>query len=290
VPVSSVPPRPADLHRSGETGSRRPARRRVRTGARPRRQAAARAGLELATSRSTHRRRGQGDRQWQRRAWAGRLRLQLPPLRPVVGDRVALVERSSEVSAAAWRPARAAPRTGRRLRCSDDQARARPADESQGMGLRGKLSAAGRTDATCPARPSEGGRRRRRTAGRTRTARSFTVLETSTCPAPASAETRAAMFTAIPPRSFSNISHSPVWTPARISTPSAPTAWCSASAQPTARAGPSNVAMKPSPNDFTSTPRQRWISLRTSWLCRSMIRASARLRHPPRAASIRRGR
>src|SRR5215471_3068254 len=43
--------------------------------------------------------------------------------------------------------------------------------------------------------------------------RSFTVLETSTSPGPARAETRAPMWTAMPPTSSPMISHSPVCRP-----------------------------------------------------------------------------
>ena len=51
-------------------------------------------------------------------------------------------------------------------------------------------------------------------------------------------------------------SHSPVCTPARTSIPSCLTASAIASAQRTARAGPSNVARKPSPVVLVSFPRK----------------------------------
>ena len=55
------------------------------------------------------------------------------------------------------------------------------------------------------------------------------------------------MCTAIPPTLLSIRSHSPVCSPARISSPSSRTASEIARAQRIARAGPSNVAKKPSP-------------------------------------------
>jgi hypothetical protein len=86
---------------------------------------------------------------------------------------------------------------------------------------------------------------------------SFTVLDTRTSPAPASAATRAPMCTAIPPTSASLISHSPVCSPARISMPSDRTSSAIAHAQRTPRAGPSKAAKIPSPVVLTSRPRKR---------------------------------
>src|SRR5574341_42940 len=54
--------------------------------------------------------------------------------------------------------------------------------------------------------------------------RSFTVCDTRSPPAGAAAATRAAMCTAIPPSIPAISSHSPVWIPARISSPSGRTA------------------------------------------------------------------
>ena len=73
----------------------------------------------------------------------------------------------------------------------------------------------------------------------------------------ADAEILAAMITAIPPALASIVSTSPVCTPARISIPSGRTASTAARAQRTARAGPSNVAKKPSPAVSISVPRDR---------------------------------
>ena len=61
-------------------------------------------------------------------------------------------------------------------------------------------------------------------------------------------------------------STSPVCRPARTSMPSGLTASAIAAAHRMARAGPSNVARKPSPSDFTSCPRKRANSLRTALL------------------------
>ena len=77
--------------------------------------------------------------------------------------------------------------------------------------------------------------------------RSLTVLETSTSPGSASFATRAPMCTAIPPTFLFITSHSPVWSPARTSSPSSPTLSAIADAQRIARAGPSNDVKKPSP-------------------------------------------
>ena len=66
----------------------------------------------------------------------------------------------------------------------------------------------------------------------------------------------------------SMISHSPVWRPALISRPSERTASTIATAHPTARAGPSNVAKKPSPAVSVSTPRWRASSSLTTEWCR----------------------
>ncbi len=121
-------------------------------------------------------------------------------------------------------------------------------------------SARRRTDATRPARPSARRRRGRGTRYLRPATRSFTVLETSTSLGPASAATRAPMFTAIPPTLRSIRSHSPVCRPARISMPSSRTPCVIACAHRIARAGPSNDAKKPSPAVSSSVPRKR-----TSW-------------------------
>jgi len=85
--------------------------------------------------------------------------------------------------------------------------------------------------------------------------RSRTVCETRTSPGPASPPTRAPICTAIPARSLPTISHSPVCTPQRTSSPSGCTASRIAPAQRTARAGPSKAARKPSPVVLISRPR-----------------------------------
>ena len=79
------------------------------------------------------------------------------------------------------------------------------------------------------------------------------------------------------PRTFApSSSHSPVWMPARISTPSCRTASPAESAQRTARAGPSNAARKPSPAVSTSRPRKRSSSRRTaaSWVLEQLAPAA----------------
>jgi len=68
------------------------------------------------------------------------------------------------------------------------------------------------------------------------------VLETSTSPSLASAATQAPIWTAIPASRSPATSHSPVWTPARISSPSSRTAAIAAPPQRIARAGPSKLA------------------------------------------------
>ena len=89
-----------------------------------------------------------------------------------------------------------------------------------------------------------------------------TVPEQSTSPAPASALTRAAMWTAMPPTSSPMISHSPVCSPTRTSTPSSATvASTIARAQRSASdGGPSKVTRKESPTVLTSWPPKRAIS------------------------------
>src|SRR6266536_3621808 len=71
---------------------------------------------------------------------------------------------------------------------------------------------------------------------------SLTVLVTSTSPGAACSRTREPMIAAIPPGLPAMTWHSPVCKPARMSMPRPPTASRTASAQRTARAGPSNVA------------------------------------------------
>ena len=82
------------------------------------------------------------------------------------------------------------------------------------------------------------------------------MREVSTSPGPARAATRAPMCIVTPARSVPRTSHSPVWSPARTSMSSARASRMIASADCTARAGPSNVATKPSPVVFTSRPRE----------------------------------
>src|SRR5439155_4017731 len=86
------------------------------------------------------------------------------------------------------------------------------------------------------------------------TTRSFTVLDTRTSPALASAPMRAPIWTARPRISLPSTSTSPVCRPARTSMPSGRTPSVIASAQRIPRAGPSNVARNPSPPVFTSRP------------------------------------
>ena len=90
------------------------------------------------------------------------------------------------------------------------------------------------------------------------------MRETSTWPEPASASTRAAMWTAMPATSAPTRSHSPVWIPARTGMPAAPERSATSSAQRTARAGPSKVARKPSPSVLTSSPPWAASAARTS--------------------------
>lgn len=71
--------------------------------------------------------------------------------------------------------------------------------------------------------------------------------DTRTSPGSASAKTRAAMCTAMPPTSSSITSTSPVWRPPRSSSPMARTASRRAPALRMARPGPSKVARTPSP-------------------------------------------
>src|SRR3954467_6749717 len=112
--------------------------------------------------------------------------------------------------------------------------------------------------------------------------RSLTVWETSTSPGPASEAIRAPVWTAMPRILGPSSSHSPVWMPARISTPSCRTASPAVSAQRTARAGPSKAARKPSPAVSTSRPRKRSSSRRTaaSWVLSSSRQRAAELGGP----------
>src|SRR5438093_8036551 len=89
--------------------------------------------------------------------------------------------------------------------------------------------------------------------------RSLTVLEPKTSSGPANAATRAPMCSAMPPSLSPSTSHSPVCKPARIVTPASRTASLIEHAQRMARAGPSNVARKPSPAVSISRPRN-WVS------------------------------
>ncbi len=89
------------------------------------------------------------------------------------------------------------------------------------------------------------------------------VDDTSTSLPSASAATRAAMCTAMPATSILVVprtSTSPAWIPARTSRSSTATAATTASAQAIAALGLVNVATKPSPAVFTSSPPNRWIS------------------------------
>ncbi len=80
---------------------------------------------------------------------------------------------------------------------------------------------------------------------KTRTHRKIlTVLETSTSFRVARAATRAPMWTANPPTSSPINSHSPVWSPARISTPNWRRPCRIAQAQRIPRLGPENVTKK----------------------------------------------
>jgi hypothetical protein len=93
--------------------------------------------------------------------------------------------------------------------------------------------------------------------------RSLTVEETSTSEGPAIAPTRAPIITAIPPTFSSIASTSPVCSPARTGSPIACSASTVASAQRTARLGPSKVAKNPSPAVSISRPRYLPIIART---------------------------
>ena len=84
--------------------------------------------------------------------------------------------------------------------------------------------------------------------------RSRTIPVVTTSSAPASAQIRAAMWTARPARPSDIRSHSPVWTPARTAMPDALAAASIAIAARTARVGPSKIAMTPSPVVLTSSP------------------------------------
>ena len=96
------------------------------------------------------------------------------------------------------------------------------------------------------------------------TTRSLTVLDANTTPGGAIDEIRAPTTTASPPGLPSIISHSPVCTPARASSPSSETASMTADAQRNPRAGPSKLAKKPSPAVSISRPRKRTSSCLTS--------------------------
>ena len=85
--------------------------------------------------------------------------------------------------------------------------------------------------------------------------RSVTTRDTRTSFAPHCAITRAAACTAIPPTSWPRTSISPVCRPARRGRPICCAAAPKASAQRTARPGPSKVARMPSPVLFTKFPR-----------------------------------
>ena len=92
---------------------------------------------------------------------------------------------------------------------------------------------------------------------------SAAVLETSTSPAPPSAMMRAPTTTVIPPSFLPIRSHSPKWTPARISTPRSRTASAIEQAQVIAGAGSLKLAKKPSPAVSSSVPPKRLSSRRT---------------------------
>jgi len=115
------------------------------------------------------------------------------------------------------------------------------------------------------------------------TTRSLTVLDASTSPGSASVITRAPMWTAIPATSCPTSSHSPVCSPARIRSPISPASSTISAAQRTARAGPSNVARKPSPIVLTSVPRHRSSWVRTSALCSA---SSSRQRPSPSREAV----
>ncbi len=98
---------------------------------------------------------------------------------------------------------------------------------------------------------------------------SRTERDTSTSPGAASAMTRAAMWTPIPPTFFPLPSTSPVWIPQRISSAASRTVERIASAQAIARAGTSKTARKPSPAVLISRPANRRSSRRTRLSCSS---------------------
>jgi hypothetical protein len=76
---------------------------------------------------------------------------------------------------------------------------------------------------------------------------------------------RAPITTVIPPSFLPIRSHSPKWTPPRISTPSVRTASEAAHAHAIAEAGSLKLAKKPSPAVSSSVPPKRFSSRRTIW-------------------------
>ena len=84
-----------------------------------------------------------------------------------------------------------------------------------------------------------------------------------TWPDAASPQIRWAMWTLTPRMSPPRISTSPVWIPARTLTLRCAASWRMASADWTARVGPSNTAMNPSPIVLISVPSNRAMCRRT---------------------------
>ena len=91
------------------------------------------------------------------------------------------------------------------------------------------------------------------------------------------------MCTAIPASLPPCSSHSPVCTPARMSSPIPRTDSTAASAQRIARAGPSKLARKPSPAVSISLPRKRSSWRRTAAWCAS---SSSRQRRSPSSVAL----
>ena len=138
------------------------------------------------------------------------------------------------------------------------------------------------TAASPRGRLSTDGRRALRTAGPEPATRSFTVVDTSTSPAPACAEMRAPTCTAMPLTFAPAFSTSPVCRPARRSRPMSRAARTMAAAQRTARAGPSKVAKSPSP--AVSISRPRWASSSLLAMARNRCWRSRQALSPRRTA------
>ena len=112
--------------------------------------------------------------------------------------------------------------------------------------------------------------------------RSLTVADTRISPSSAAAAIRAPVLTAIPATLSPRSSHSPVWTPARISRPPRVAALMISCAHLIARAGPSNEAKKPSPAVSSSRPRNLAICRLDACWC--FARRSRHARSPTAAA------